>query len=95
MNTIIKPLPNDAEIESWVDRLVTPENADAEAFYLARLVLAVADADNDDLWHLANVAARRAFEKTTAFEESFRRFAGYPENRAVSAPEIVSLEKEQ
>jgi hypothetical protein len=96
MNPIIKTLPTEREVEQMVDRIITPELADAECRNLIRLLYAVADAENDEQWHLANTAARRAFNKTSDYENAFREFAGFPSIRIQNSAEgTMEIKREQ
>lgn len=78
MNPVIRPLPTEYDIRHWVDTLITPERADIEAPLVAKLVLTVANADDDELYPLAVAAAKTAFLKTTAFQQAFEKFADLP-----------------
>ncbi len=101
---IIRPLPTENKIRHWVDNIITPERADTEAPLLAKLLLTVSDADNDDLHHLAVTGAKHAFTKTSGFQEAFENFADLPnttrpqrviETKREGNPEVIEFENEQ
>ncbi len=76
MSTKTELLPSEERVRQMVDQVITPERADAEARPFCELMMMFASPEDDETWHLANVAARHAFSKTAEFDEAFWEFAG-------------------
>lgn len=82
---LIRAMPDAETFRKHVDRLITPERADAESKVFIEMILTVANPEDDHSWHLANEAARHAFTKTEAFEAAFREYSGFPERTLMPA----------
>lgn len=76
---IIRPVPTEADFTAMVDDVIADDADESEIKSFIDIVLTVADFTDDKTSFLASAAARRAFTKSSAFENAFREFAGFPE----------------
>ncbi|MGE3953530.1 MAG: hypothetical protein AB7F88_19775 [Pyrinomonadaceae bacterium] len=88
--TRVKPLPPEAEILTDVNRALPPGDDDAAAA-LARLVLTLANPEDNETWALANAAARQAYLGTVHFQKALQDFAGVDRERYCPDAEIREI----
>jgi|GEM_PF-4059437 len=74
----ITTLPNAEEVRKLVEAIIVPGDADRQAKALIELLMCSANAECEQQYDIAETASRHAFAMTDAFEESFRKFAGWP-----------------
>ena len=93
---IIETLPTGKQVEKLMDEIVAPELPDRIKKEFIRFLLTIANADNEDQWALANIAAQRVFEFTFEHEAYYKKFAGLPVSESYSANEhYQTVEREQ
>ena len=74
--TRILPLLSTSKISEAVGTLITPENADAEARMLIRIIYAVTNFENPEQANLADEAIKAAYRMTTHFHRAVENSLG-------------------
>lgn len=95
-NPLIEQLPTDEAVKKLIDEVIPPETGDRLTKKFAEFLLTIASPDNDDQWHLANVAARHLFDRTAQYDAAYKNFVGFPAEKSYSSAEhYQSVEQEQ